>query len=227
MSKQIENIYIKRFYYFNLYVIKGKNGDILIDTGFIGMSKKIKRWLDQFNIKLVILTHAHIDHTWNAAYIKKIYNCKIAISKNDIENIDNSKIHSQPSSEIHKRWTKIMNWGMKKFVPKDFKIDYLLRNNQKIKKYGIELEITELPGHTDGSIGIIYKNYLFAGDALVNRRRHPQIAYQNQNTKAALKTYEKILRISPEIIFVGHDREITLSELQEQTPQEELEKIYK
>lgn len=39
MEKQIENIYMKRFYYFNVYVIKGKNGDILIDTGFIGIKK--------------------------------------------------------------------------------------------------------------------------------------------------------------------------------------------
>ena len=67
MEQQIDNIYIKRFLYFNLYVIKGKNGDILIDTGFIGIKRPLKRWLNQFNIKLVILTHAHVDHTWNAA----------------------------------------------------------------------------------------------------------------------------------------------------------------
>ena len=224
MEHQIENIYIKRFFYFNLYVIKGKNGDILIDTGFMGMKKQLKRWLDQFNIKLVILTHAHIDHTWNAAYIQKLYNCKIAMSKNDIENIDNSKIHSEASSENHQKWTNLMNWGMKKFTPNNFEIDHVLRNNQIIKKYGIELKITDLSGHTNGSIGIIYKNYLFAGDALVNRRKKPQIDYQNQNNQEALKTYQKILRISPEIIFIGHDKEITLDKLKDTKYQEELEK---
>lgn len=224
MERQIENVYIKKFYYFNLYVIKGKHGDILIDTGFIGMKKNIKRWLNKFNIKLVILTHAHIDHTWNAAYIKKLYNCKIAISQKDIEYIDNSKIHSEPSAQNHKKWTKLMNWGMKKFSPKYFDIDYVLRDNQIIRKYGIELKITDLSGHTNGSIGIIYKNYLFAGDALVNRRKKPQIAYQNQNTKAALNTYQKILRISPEIIFIGHDKEVTIDKLKENNQYKELEK---
>ena len=77
MEYQIENIYVKKFIYFNIYVIRGKNGDILIDTGFIGMKKALKKWLDNFNIKLVILTHAHVDHTWNAAYLKKRYNCQI------------------------------------------------------------------------------------------------------------------------------------------------------
>ena len=63
--REYDNIYVKRFVYFNLYVIKGKTGDILIDTGFIGIKRSLKKWLDKFNIRLVILTHAHVDHVWN------------------------------------------------------------------------------------------------------------------------------------------------------------------
>lgn len=215
MSKQHENIYIKRFLYFNLYVIKGKNGDILIDTGFIGMKKPIKKWLDNFNIKLVILTHAHIDHTWNTSYIKKLYNCDIAMSRQDIENIDNKHIHSTPSKKCYRAWTKLMNFGMKKFTPSSFNVDIPLRDNQIIRRYGIKLKIVYLPGHTNGSIGILYKNYLFAGDALVNRKKYPEIAYQNQNNEEAKKTYQKILEISPEVIFIGHDKAITIDKFLE------------
>lgn len=214
MRKNIENIHIKKINYCNLYVIKGKSGDILIDTGFIGRKKYLKKWLDKFNIKLIILTHAHVDHVWNAAYIKKQYHCQIAIGSQDIENLDNSKINSKPSKKCHRLWTKLMNYGMKKFIPNNFDVDMFLRENQIIKRYGIELKITSLPGHTNGSIGIIYKNYLFAGDALVYRRRKPQIAFQNQNNEAAKTTYKKILNISPEMIFVGHDKFITLDQLQ-------------
>lgn len=215
MRRQFGNIYVKKFLYFNLYVIKGKNGDILIDTGFIGIRRALKKWLDKFNIKLVILTHAHVDHTWNASYIKKLYNCKLAMSKQDIENIDNSNIQSTAAKKRYRSWTKLMNFGMKKFTPSAFKIDIPLRDNQDIRRYGIDLKIVNLPGHTSGSIGIIYKNYLFAGDALVNRKRHPEIAYQNQNNSDAKNTYQKILRIAPDIIFVGHDKAITIDKLQE------------
>ena len=209
MERKIDNIYIRRFLYFNLYVIKGKNGDVLIDTGFIGMKRALKRWLDKFNIKLVILTHAHVDHTWNAAYIKNLYKCKLALSKDDIENIDNRNIKSTPSTNKHKNWTKLMNFGMKKFIPQKYKIDMKLNNNQTIKKYGLDLKIVSLPGHTDGSIGVLYKDYLFAGDALVNRKKQPQIAYQNQHNKKALSSYQKIMELAPKIIFVGHDKIIT------------------
>lgn len=213
MERKIDNIYIKRFYYFNLYVIKGKNGDILIDTGFIGMKRSLKKWLSQFNIKLVILTHAHVDHTWNVSYIKELYNCKVALSEMDIINIDNRKIKATPSTKKHSTWTKVMNCGMKKFVPKPYDVDIILKDNQIINKYGIELKIVSLPGHTTGSIGILYKDYLFAGDSLVNRRKTPTIAYQNQSTANAIKSYEKILELSPKIIFVGHDKEILLNKL--------------
>lgn len=215
MEYQIENIYVKRFLYFNLYIIKGKNGDILIDTGFIGIRKPLKKWLDKFNVKLVILTHAHVDHIWNASYIKKMYNCQIGIGKQDIVNIDNRQINSIPSKKRYTSWTKLMNFGMKKFIPELFDIDMYLKDNQIIKRYGLNLKIISLSGHTNGSIGIMYKDYLFAGDALVNRKKHPEIAYQNQNNQEALNSYQKIIELSPQIIFVGHDKLVTKDKLKE------------
>lgn len=213
MEKLIDNIHIKRIGYFNLYLIEGQDGDILIDTGFVCMKKNLKRWLDKYNVKLIILTHAHVDHIWNVAYLKDLYNCEVAISSNDIKNLDNSKINSKPMNKYFTFWSKLMNFGMKHFKAKTFPIDIILKDNQTINKYGLKLKIHALPGHTDGSIGISYNNYLFVGDALVNRLK-PTIAYQNQNTIKAKKSSQKILRIKPDIIFIGHDKEIKFNTLE-------------
>lgn len=213
--KKYNNIYTKKFGYFNLYVIKGKYGDVLIDTGFICIKKPLKKWLDNFNIKLIILTHAHVDHIWNVAYLKKLYNCEIAIGKLDVKNINNREISSTPSNNRHKYWTKLMHFGMKKFIPKAFDIDYELEDKQIIKKYGLKLKIVSLPGHTVGSIGIVYKDYLFCGDALVNRKiRKVEIAYQNQNNDSAIDSVLKIIELNPKLIFIGHDKEITNTKLE-------------
>ena len=215
MTYQIDNIYAKRFFYFNLYVIKGEDGDILIDTGFIGMKKKLKRWLDKFNIKLIVLTHAHVDHIWNVAYIKKLYNCEVIFSELDIDNLDNSKIKSEALRRRYKYWTKLMNYGMRKFIPKKFYIDYEVKAGDIIDRFGLKLKIIDLSGHTDGSIGIMYNNYLFCGDALVNRKRKKvELAYQNQNTDLAINSINMIYKLKPEIIFVGHDKEINIHELE-------------
>lgn len=213
MEKRYDNVIMKRFYYFNLYIIKGKKGDILIDTGFICMKKRVKKWLDSFNIKLIIITHVHVDHTWNIKYIKDLYNCEVAIGINDKKNIDNSKIDSIAKSICCQRWTNLMNWGMNKFIPKEYEIDYYLKNNEIINKYGIKLKIISLKGHTTGSIGIKYKDYLFVGDALVNRGSKVSIAFQNQHPIDAVKSIKKILKEKPEIVFVGHDKEITKDKL--------------
>lgn len=210
MEKQIGNIYIKRVFYFNLYVIRGNNGDILIDTGFICMKKKIKKWLDKFNIKLIVLTHAHVDHIWNVAYIKQLYNCEVAISEMDLVNIDNTKINPKPSKKRYTWWCKLMTWGMKKFIPDKFDVDILLKDNQVLDLNGIKLKVISLPGHTNGSIGVLYNDYLFVGDALVNRNKKVQIAYQNQNNESAIGSYKKILDLNPKIVFLGHDKEVVI-----------------
>lgn len=209
-KKKFDNVYVRRFGYFNLYVIRGKNGDILIDTGFILMKNKIRKWLKQFDIKLIILTHSHLDHIWNTAYLKKIYNCDVAIGINDIVNIDNSLINSKPTKNKYSLWCKFMNFGMNHLVAKQFDIDIKLKDNQIIRRYGLELKIVSLPGHTNGSIGIIYKDYLFVGDALINRWNGMEIAFQNQDCDEALLSFDKIRQINPSIIFVGHDKEIIL-----------------
>jgi glyoxylase-like metal-dependent hydrolase (beta-lactamase superfamily II) len=213
MSKKYDNVYSKKFNYFNVYVIKGKNGDILIDTGFICMKKRLKKWLDQFNIKLIILTHVHVDHAWNVAYLKKIYNCEIAIGELDLNNINNKNINTKPLSKKFNTWTKLMTWGMNRFVQEEYKPDYLLKDKQIIDKYGLKLKIILLSGHTTGSIGIKYKDYLFAGDALVNRGKKVTIAFQNQDNEKAKESVKYILNENPKIVFIGHDKEITNEKL--------------
>ena len=104
-----------------------------------------------------------------------------------------------------------MNYGMKHLKAKKFDIDIKLKDNQIIRRYGIKLKIVSLPGHTNGSIGVIYGDYLFVGDALVNRWNNIEIAYQNQNCEEALLSLERIKEINPKIIFVGHDKEIKRS----------------
>lgn len=208
MKKIDENIYYKRIRYYNIYIIKGPNGDILIDTGFRFMKRTLKKTLDKFNIKLIILTHVHIDHSWNTAYLSKRYKAKIAVSKNDLSNIDNSNIVSYPSKKRYKLWTKIMHFGMKHFKQDKYVPDILLIGDKEYTFNGVNLKIIDLKGHTTGSIGILYNNYLFAGDALVNRKKYVEIAYQNQDNDEALKSMLKIKEIHPKIIFIGHDRPI-------------------
>ena len=213
MKKIDDNIYHIRIGYFNMYVVKGIDGDILIDTGFILMKHHLKRILDKFNIKLIILTHAHVDHVWNTSYISKLYNAKIALGKDDLINLDNSKIHTVASKKSYRLWTKLMTFGMSHFKEESFNPDILFDYDKIYNMYGIKFKIVNLKGHTNGSIGVLYKDYLFAGDALVNRKSYVEIAYQNQNNEQAKKSFRKIVNMKPKIVFIGHDKPIKYEKL--------------
>ena len=123
-------------------------------------------------------------------------------------NIDNSNIKSSPITRSCRLWCRLMNLGMKIFNVREFDIDMKLKDKQIIRRYGLELKIVSLPGHTNGSIGVLYKDFLFAGDALINRWHGMEVAFQNQDCEEAILSYEKIQEINPNIIFVGHDKEI-------------------
>ena len=197
-----------------LYILKCKNSDLLIDTGFIGMKKRLKRYLDKFNIKLIILTHAHVDHAWNASYLKDRYNCEILMGKDDLINIDNSNVKSKPSMNKYKLWSSLMNKGMNILKQNEFEPDILVDKDTEFYLYGLNFKIINLKGHTNGSIGILYNNKLFAGDSLVNRKRnYVQIAYQNQNNESATNTFKKIIDLNPEMIYIGHDKPINNDKL--------------
>lgn len=59
----------------SVYVIQGENGDMLVDTGFYSTYKSIIKWIEknEFNITDIFVTHAHPDHDWNVAKLKKKY----------------------------------------------------------------------------------------------------------------------------------------------------------
>lgn len=209
MTKQYDNIIMKRFLYFNVYVIRGIDGDILIDTGFMGNRRALVKWLESFDIKMIILTHAHIDHVWNVKCLKNIYHCDVAMGEYDVEYLDNTKIHSEPVNRFYKYRTKLMNWGMRTFVPEKFSVDIMLKDEQVVNVAGLNLKIVSLQGHTKGSIGVLYKDYLFAGDALVNRKTVTEFAYQNQSNREAKQSALKIIELNPKLVFVGHENVIT------------------
>jgi len=211
--KKIDNIIYDNLDYFKAYLIKGEDGDILIDTGFSSSRNKLKRLLDKNNVKLIILTHAHLDHIWNVKYFKERYGCQVAISKDDLENLDNSIINSVPVNRYYNFSATFANYFMKRLKCEVFAPDLLLEDNQLLNLYGLNLKIINLKGHTKGSIGILYKDYIFVGDALVNRKLYVELPYQMQNKADSLASVKKIIKLKPKLIFIGHENPITYEKL--------------
>ncbi len=222
MSQEIKTINLGAV---NCYLVKTAKGFILIDTGgttvFDGDLPAIRARLDkaledagckQGNFMLVIITHGDPDHTGNGAYLKKKYGVKIAIHKDDAEmaefgNMRTRKINSVLVRIIMffmgftKAKLKAMNAAFERFKP-----DILIDENFNLAEYGFDAKIILLPGHTNGSIGILTADGgLFCGDILGVMKK-PSVTPLVENADCMKESIKKLGEMEIRTVYPGHGK---------------------
>lgn len=189
----------------NCYLVSQEDSSILIDTGLKGNEKKIVEACQGKDVKLIVLTHGHIDHIQNAVYLAKQLKVPIAMHKDDVILIQNNLCREMKSkgflgnivrffSVMSAKYTEIQS-----FIP-----DVILKEGDKLLEYGIDGEIIELPGHTEGSIGIMLGDQdLLVGDALMNMFG-PGVSLLYEDREEMLRSAKKIADIGKLKIYFGH-----------------------
>ena len=135
-----------------------------IDTGVKGSEEKIFAYIEQNNrkitdIKTIILSHSHPDHIGSAAIIKDLNNCEVFAHGGEIDWIENIEIQNKDRPVP----------GFFNLVDRSVKVDKLLEDKQLINiDKDITVEIIHSPGHSKGSINILFKedNILFTADSI-------------------------------------------------------------
>lgn len=188
----------------NCYIIRGADGDILIDTGIPKYRDEIETWLLNYNVKLIALTHGHNDHIGNAAYFSELYDVPIAMSRYDIKLAENNLCRPFYTVGISGKVSKLISKKSMSKQAECFAVDYLIGDGDVIgREAGVEVKVVSLQGHTKGSIGFLYNGDLYVGDAVSNHIQ-PCFPYMCESPKEARKSIEKIHTIRPKRIFFGH-----------------------
>ncbi len=158
----------------NVYYLEREK--ILVDTGMKEYSSVLKEIVEK--IKIVVFTHLHFDHIGNFELFK---NAKFYAAKKEIEFFNRNALGAVLDKELAKKFNVELN-------------DVSLLK---------EFEIIETPGHTCGSICLLYKDVLFSGDTLFeNGIGRTDLPSSVEGIEISLK---KLSRIKYEHLCPGHD----------------------
>ncbi len=134
----------------NCYLIYNNNDVYIIDPSCD--VTYIKKYIDdEYTVKGILITHAHIDHVYYLEEMQKNYNCKVYMNKNGIDLLKDS----------YKNCSKLFGFD------KTFNIDDVefVNDNDTIDSF---IKVIYTPGHTVDSICFVVNDLLFTGDTLFN-----------------------------------------------------------
>ena len=167
---------------------------IMLDSGWAkGEREGIDEILEKNNLKVVgiICSHAHVDHIGNNAYLKKKYNCIIAMPAYEAlicSSTVNLKLYynSQTLSDVTEHFGHMV-----------CQTDIMILDNQDILYvHGIKFKILHTPGHSPAHICIITPDDVaYLGDALISYEvmrgaKMPYAYILSEDLKSKLKLYD-------------------------------------
>ncbi len=190
----------------NCYIVADSDMAILIDTGRKKYREKILERCKEFHVSLIVLTHGHMDHCQNAAYLANALHIPIAMNKRDMNLIpDNRKQSLLAKTFLGKIVLSVSLSSFEKDSLEVFEPTIYLKNGDDLSDYGIDARVVELPGHTKGSIGIEVEDNLFVGDALMNMF-YPTVSMLYVDEQEMLSSAKYIGDLGEKTIYFGHGR---------------------
>jgi glyoxylase-like metal-dependent hydrolase (beta-lactamase superfamily II) len=105
----------------------------------------------KLNIKLIVLTHGHIDHVTALPEVREATGAQVAIHAADAGFLQGTRRDS------------VMG-----FQYPEVPVDRLLQGGDKLAIGGLDFLVLHTPGHTEGGISLLGPGVVFTGDALFN-----------------------------------------------------------
>ena len=140
-AKIFDNLYFVGSKIHNSWALVSSEGIIILDTLFtynseeeiVGGLKKLG--LDPLQVKYVIITHAHADHVGGAKLLQDLSHAKIVMGAPDWDSIERS-VNGYPAGKP--------------------KRDITADDGQKITLGGTSVTVVTTPGHTPGTLSMIF-----------------------------------------------------------------------
>lgn len=191
----------------NAYLLESAHGVVLVDAGLPLCEEIILARLARLgrrDLRLIVITHAHVDHYGSAAAVRRATGAAIAVHRADAADMAAGRTRlgsirawgwAQPTLPLVEPLLRVEPTGA----------DLLLDEGALPDALGLDARIVHLPGHTPGSCALlIEEQYAFTGDLIsTNGTAHVQRSYA-QDWRQVAASVEKLRGCRPVQSFPGH-----------------------
>ncbi len=173
-------------FFVNTYLLIKGNDLVLVDPGTnINLEE-----INKYNLKAILITHAHVDHIDGLKYFKQI---PVYISQ-----LDKDKLFDSNLNLYRMLGSKIP------YNKEDLNIK-IIEDNMIINLLDEEFKVIFTPGHTNGSVCYLTKDCLFSGDTLF-RQSIGRTDFPTGSMLDMQKSLAKLSKLSNHIkVYPGHD----------------------
>lgn len=191
----------------NCYIIgsEATKEGLVIDPG--GDSRKILGEIKNLSldIKLIVLTHAHIDHVGALKEVKETTGAGVAVHVDDAKSL-RMMGHS-------------LSAPLRLFYPAPPSADRLLEDGNSIEIGDLHFKVIHTPGHTSGGICLLGEGLVFTGDTLFNQSIGRSDLPGGSHSKLMQSINSKLMALPDSIIvYPGHGPETTIGDERRHNP---------
>lgn len=180
------NIIPAGIYDANCYVLIDENTNeaAVIDPGGDAQMLINNIKTSQAEVKMILLTHGHADHTGAVSELRNEFGCSVYINEKDAE---------------------LINKNVPVYGNQDENGDKFIAEGDVLKFGNHEIKCIETPGHTPGGMCFLIDDLAFTGDTLFNRSIG-RTDFQGGDYNTIINSIKVKLMILPDdtVVYPGH-----------------------
>ncbi len=215
----------------NVFIVRGQDGCILIDAGNPDSADVILEKLKEHDItpgdvRLILITHGHIDHFGSAAALRERTGAPVAVHALDANDLRQGT--NQQDSLRQAGWLVrllMRTPGLKNLFgpdtippcPPDVEFE---GQETRLDEYGVAARVILTPGHTHGSVTLLTDGgEAIVGDSVMGKMMGmlrkpgpPIVAYDVEQNRQSMR---RLLDLSPHTVYAGHGGPFVAQEVAE------------
>ena len=205
----------------NAHIVEDAHGVVVIDAGMPHQARRIvnevrARGHSPQDVRLILLTHGHIDHAGSAVALQRLTGAPIALHRAD------ARLTATRELKIPPGRTKLVDAAggvLRAFgwaVPLEtFTPDVWLDDGMSLRDFGFAARVVRTPGHTMGSVSIAFDDgAVFVGDAILNLL-HVSFPLWWEDSACARDSACRIRALEPRVCYSGHGKPFDFKALDE------------